>query len=155
MNRLTVLVLIAIISLSLLAGLLFADPFAAHPKLSKETLKKLAVITDKIDAQLLEKNVEKKLKRSMPSFTPDPNIDYKIQRMAVDNSIDYKILDAGPHKPVPDDLRPNRRIIRPFNFRFPKSTLNLNTGTPEKAAEKPPGTKRHKPSQPAQKTEKE
>ena len=52
----------------------------------------------------------------MPSLTPIPNIDYKIQRMVVDESIDYKILDAAPRKVTADELR---QRTRPPLFKFP------------------------------------
>ena len=136
MNRFVAVLIIAVTGLLVIVGLLFADRNPAGQKSPNAVVKILPfpAAPKKMKAQ-----------RTMPSITPDPKIDYKIQRMAVDNSIDYKIIDVGPHEPLPDDLKPKRQIIRPFNFRFPKSTLNLNTGTPGKAAATPPGTKQHTP----------
>ena len=136
MNRFVVVAFIVVFCLLFIVDLFFADRFQAEQK-SRGTLMKIEPQHKTLD--------KAKVKRTMPSFTPDPNIDYKIQRMVVDDSIDYKILNAGPHKPIPDDLKPKRRIIRPFNFRYPNSTLNLKNGTTDKAAESLPGVKKRYP----------
>ena len=67
---------------------------------------------------------------SMPSFKPDPDIDYKILKVRVDPTIDYKILDiapkskAFPDKPefkkhVPPEIQPFQPKVAPPLFRFP------------------------------------
>ena len=131
MNRFIVVVLIAVTGLLVIGGLLFAERNPAKQKPRDSIVM--------IEPQHKAQNKLKTL-RSMPSLTPDPKIDYKIQRMVIDDSIDYKIRKIGSRKPLPDDLKTKRRIFRPFDFRFPKSTLNLNNGTPGKAAKTPLGT---------------
>ncbi|MBT4482385.1 MAG: hypothetical protein HOC71_01750 [Candidatus Latescibacteria bacterium] len=67
---------------------------------------------------------------SMPSFKPDPDIDYKILKVQVDPTIDYKILDiapkskAFPDKPkfkkhVPPEIKPFKPQVAPPLFQFP------------------------------------
>jgi hypothetical protein len=46
---------------------------------------------------------------SMPVFTPNPKIDYRIQVMTPDPRIDYKILTVGPTQP-PVLTMPNPRF---------------------------------------------
>jgi len=109
------------------------DKKQVSPEVSKKDIKKLlkygekeSVKKENLFVRLLKKIQFRKYlipkKRSLsktPSFTPNPNIDYKIQRMVVDDSFDYKILDAGPHVRVPDDLLPRKRKfdINIFPFR--------------------------------------
>jgi len=54
-----------------------------------------------------------------PSLTPSPDIDYKIQRMAIDESIDYKILDLAPRIHVSLESKNDRQQIRPPLFKYP------------------------------------
>ena len=55
----------------------------------------------------------------MPSFIPRPDIDYKIQRLAVDESIDYKIIDLAPRRDSKIVKKQNMPKIRPPLFKYP------------------------------------
>ena len=55
----------------------------------------------------------------MPSFIPRPDIDYKIQRLVVGESIDYKIIDLAPRRDSKFVIKQDMRKIHPPLFKYP------------------------------------
>ena len=70
-------------------------------------------VSNKRNDMVLMPTRPKPFDNTMPSLTPNPNIDYKILRVQVSESFDYKIHDASPRPRVPDDITSRRKIIAP------------------------------------------